>query len=178
MIDRDNVHPTAWLHPKCEAYGVTIGAGTRVWQFASVIRNSKVGEYCNIASCAIVDGAVIGDQCVIGHGAFINPGIKIGNDVFVGAHVSFCNDYWPRVSKVGWFSIEKLVDHEIMVTSVKDGASIGVGAIVMPGLTIGERAMIAAGAVVTLSVPADFLYRRDGSLVPIDREPNRMRVCL
>lgn len=178
MIDRTNVHILAWLHPKCEVVGVTIGARTKVWQFASVIRKSVVGEYCNIASCAIVDGAVVGDRCIISHSAFIDPGIAIGNDVFIGPHVSLCNDYWPRVSKDGWFDVQKLIDREIIVTTIEDGASIGANAVLMPGLTIGARAMIAAGATVTRSVPADFLCRRDGSLVPIDREPNRMRVCL
>ena len=177
MIDRDNVHPTAWLHPRCEAHGVTIGAYTKVWQFATVIRKSVVGEHCNIASCAIVDGALVGDNCIIGHSAFIAPGIVIGNDVFIGPHVSMCNDYWPRVAKDGWFDIQKLIDREIIVTAIEDGASIGVNAVIIPGVTIGARAMVAAGAVVRCNVPPDFLYQRDGSLVPITGEPNRMRTC-
>lgn len=177
MIDRDNVHPTAWIHPKSEVHGVTIGANTRVWQFASVIRKSVVGDDCNIASCAIVDGALVGHRCIVSHGAFIDPGIVIGDDVFIGPHVSLCNDYWPRVSKDGWFDIQKLIDREIIVTSIEDGASIGANAVVMPGVKIGARAMVAAAAVVRISVPADFLYQRDGSLAPITGEPNRMRVC-
>lgn len=180
MIDRTDVHQTAWIHPDAEVMkGVMIGAHTRVWQFASVIRQSFVGDFCNIGSCSIVDGALIGDRCSISHGAFIAPGVALGDDVFLGPHASLCNDPWPRVDKAGWFDIQQLIDHEMMVLSVSDGASIGANVVILPGITIGANAMIAAGAEVTCNVPADFLYRRDGSLVPIDpdRTVNRMRVC-
>lgn len=179
MIDRTKVHVTAYIHEAATVENAAIGARSRVYQAASVIRQAVVGDDCTVASCAIVDGSRIGDRCIISHGAFIDPGMRIGNDVFIGPHVSLCNDIWPRVSKAGWFAMADLVSGEITVTLIADGASIGANAVLMPGLRIGERAMVAAGAVVTRNVPADFLCRRDGTMVPIDegKAINRKRAC-
>lgn len=154
---------------------VVIGARTRVWQFASVIRGATIGDDCSIASCAIIDGSELGHRVIVSHGAFIDPGMAIGDDVFIGPHVCLCNDYWPRVTKEGWFVIQDLISGDVVVTRIADGASIGAGAIVMPGVSIGKRAMIAAGAVVTGDVPDCQLYRRDGTYHPIRYEPERKR---
>lgn len=156
----------------------TIGEGTRVWQFASVIRNSEVGRDCSIATCSVVDGAVLGDRVIVSHGAFIDPGIVIGNDVFIGPGVKLCNDAWPRVDKTG-FNMEALINREVITTRIDSGASLGAGVIVLPGLVIGADAMIAAGAVVTRNVSSAYLYKRDGSAVPISAEKSikRMRRC-
>lgn len=159
------VHPCAQIDN-----GVTLGERSRVWQFASVIRKTKIGEDCSIASCATVDGARLGNRCIVSHGAFINPGMEIGHDVFIGPHVSLCNDFWPRADKEGWFSINELTSGNVVVTKINDGASVGANAVLMPGITIGSWAMIAAGAVVTRNVPAGHLYRRDGYIKPIDPE--------
>jgi UDP-2-acetamido-3-amino-2,3-dideoxy-glucuronate N-acetyltransferase len=169
-----------WLHPfsSVDLVGpnaVTIGKGTKVWQFASVIRRSQIGEDCCIASCAIVDGCRLGDRVRVSHGAFLDPGMRIGDDVFIGPGVKFCNDIWPRSHKDGWFDMEELCSGRIIVTEVNNGASIGAGAIIMPGLTIGARAMIAAGAVVSFDVPPDHLYRANNSIEEIRKEPNRRR---
>lgn len=154
---------------------VSIGRLSRVWQFASVIRNARVGEACNIASCAIIDGAAIGDRCLIGHGAFIGPGSRLGDDVFVGPGVVICNDPWPRTDKSGWFARADLSPGGIVTARIEDGASIGANVTVLPGVAIGAGAMIAAGAVVGRNVPALTLFRRDGAILPIDpaRVPRR-----
>lgn len=167
----------ARVHPMAHVERSTIGARTAVWQFASVIRGAIVGEDCSIATASIVDGSRLGDRSIVSHGAFIDPGMLIGKDVFIGPNVSLCNDYWPRTSKQGWFDIHDLTSGKLAVTVIEDGASLGAGVIVMPGMVIGARAMIAAGAVVTKDVPADALYRRDGIISKIDpsRVPNRMR---
>ena len=162
-----DVHSKAEVHADCH-----VGSRTRVWQFASVIRGSKVGEDCNIASCAIVDGATLGRNVIVGHGSFIAPGIVLEDDVFVGPGVVFCNDYWPRVSKVGWF-----IQQGTVVTRVKRGASIGAGVVVLPGIVVGEEAMVAAGARVRDHVPPGFLLRRDGLCEPIHAPPSRVRCC-
>lgn len=171
MIDE-----SAIVHPRAEVKDSIIGARSRVWQFASVIRDAHVGEDCSIASCAIVDGADLGDRSIVSHGAFIDPGIVIGCDVFIGPGVKLCNDAWPRTDKTG-FDIAALITHEFVTTRIEDGASLGAGVIVLPGIVIGKDAMIAAGAVVDKNVPALHLYKRNGAMVPIDpaRTMQRMR---
>jgi UDP-2-acetamido-3-amino-2,3-dideoxy-glucuronate N-acetyltransferase len=165
------VHPLAQVDRDC-----SIGARTRVWQFASVIRKAHIGDDCSIATSSIVDGSRLGDRVIVSHGAFIDPGMEIGSDVFIGPHGCLCNDYWPRVTKEGWFDVDDLVSGKIVVTRILDGASIGAGAILMPGIRIGERAMVAAGAVVMGDVPDDMLYGRDSVCRPIRHDgPRRKR---
>lgn len=159
MIHVEEIDHRAVIHGD-----VKIGKGTRVWQFASVIRGAVLGEDCSIASCAIVDSCRLGDRVIVSHGAFLDPGMKIGSDVFIGPHVIFCNDCYPRYSKVGWFTEDELFSSDLVVSEVCDHANIGAGAILLPGVRIGENALVAAGAVVTKSVPKDMVYRRDGSI--------------
>lgn len=165
MIDE-----SAMIHPKATVHrdSVVIGARTKVWQNASVIRGAMVGDDCSVADCAIIDGAEIGHRTIVSHGAFIDPGIKIGSDVFIGPNVSLCNDAWPRTDKTG-FDMGALIDGSFVTTRIEDGASLGAGVVVLPGRVIGACAMIAAGAVVDKDVPAASLYKRDGSMVPIDQ---------
>jgi acetyltransferase-like isoleucine patch superfamily enzyme len=127
----------------------------------------------------MVDGCEVGDDTIISSFTFTDPGIKIGSRVFIGPGVKLCNDYWPRVEKEGWFDIADLTSGTVVVTKIEDGASVGAGAIVLPGITIGADAMIAAGAKVNRDVPAGHLYTDSGDIVPIDpaRTPNRMRTA-
>ncbi len=157
---------------------VKLGRGTKVWQFASVIRNSIVGANCNIATCSIVDGSRLGDNVIVSHGAFIDPGIVIDSDVFIGPGVKLCNDAWPRVEKSG-FDIAVMIKGGFEVTRIEAGASLGAGVIVLPGLVIGAGAMVAAGSVVTQNVPAGCLHKRNGNTARIDedRPIQRMRSC-
>lgn len=171
------VAPSSFIHKFAQVDDdVVIGPDTRIWQFASVIRGSRLGSDCSIASCSIVDGAKVGDRTIVSHAAFIDPGIVIGADVFIGPHVALCNDVWPRSDKTG-FDMSALIDGSFVTTRIMDGASLGAGVIVLPGTVIGKEAMIAAGAVVTQSVPDFTLYKRDGSMVPIDpiKTMRRMR---
>lgn len=162
------IHPHAVVSPDAE-----IGERTRVWQFASIIRGARIGADGNIGSCAIVDGAVIGDRCLVGHGAAVNPGVLIGDDVFVGPNVTFCNDAWPRTHKDG-FALHSFNGKQWAVI-VENGAAIGAGAILLPGVRIGAGATIAAGATVARDVPVDYLLLRNGSVQPIGSERTRMR---
>lgn len=156
----------------CVDATVVIGAGTKVWQFASVIRGAIIGLDCNIASCAIVDGAELGSRCLVGHGASIHPGAKLGDDVFVGPGVVICNDLWPETSKEGFELAAGR--HTVIIGS---GASIGANAVILPGVRIGAGAVVSAGATVTRNVPDGLLWRRNGyvSVVPSDRRTKRMR---
>jgi UDP-2-acetamido-3-amino-2,3-dideoxy-glucuronate N-acetyltransferase len=172
-------HPHAIIHPQAHVQnGCTIGARTRVWQFASIIRQAIIGEDCSIAAGAIVDGSEIGNGTIVSHCAFIDPGMMIGSHVFIGPFVALCNDCWPRAHKEG-FDMEALISGDLITTRIENGASIGAHATILPGLTIGCEAMVAAGAVVTTSVPDRHIYYRDGMMVPIDpkRNPIRMRVA-
>jgi acetyltransferase-like isoleucine patch superfamily enzyme len=166
---------SAFVHPLACVENASIGARSRVWQFASVIRKAVIGADCRIATCAIVDASQIGDRSIVSHGAFVDPGMRIGSEVFIGPHVIFCNDRWPRAHKDG-FDLDAILAGGIVVTEVLDGASIGAGAIVMPGLTIGAGALVAAGAVVTADVPERCLWGRDGRLTEIVNETAIARV--
>ncbi|HSV32921.1 MAG TPA: DapH/DapD/GlmU-related protein [Pyrinomonadaceae bacterium] len=118
-------------------YGCEIGEGT------------KIGSYVEIQK-----GASIGRNCKISSHTFICEGVTIGDEVFVGHGVTFINDKYPKaVSDAGRLQTD--ADWTVVPTVVERGASIGSGATILCGVTIGERAIVGAGAVVTKSVPAE-----------------------
>jgi acetyltransferase-like isoleucine patch superfamily enzyme len=120
-----------------------IGEGTVVRDFTNLY-GCKIGQDCKIAAYVEIQrGVTIGDRCKIEAFAFIPSGVKIEDEVFIGPHTVFTNDLHPRA--VG--------DWKVTPTLVKKGASIGAGAVIVCGVTIGEKAMVGAGAVVTKDVP-------------------------
>jgi acetyltransferase-like isoleucine patch superfamily enzyme len=124
------------FHPQLvNLYGCRIGADTKVGAFVEIQKNASVGERCKISSHT-----------------FVCEGVTIENEVFVGHGVMFINDRHPRATAGGALQTE--ADWQVVPTTVKQGVSIGSGAVIMCGVTIGERAMIGAGAVVTHDVPA------------------------
>lgn len=159
------VDPSAFIHPKAHVEGSYIGARTRVWQFASVIRGTILGDDCNVASCATLDGPVFGDRCIISQGVAMGPGFFLGDDIFVGPNVTFCNDRWPTASKE-CLDLDALRNGFVTIR-VMDGASIGANVVVLPGVIIGAGAVIAAGAAVNRSIPADHVLSRSGKIRPI-----------
>lgn len=166
-------HPTAFIHPKAHVEGATIGARSRVWQFASVIRGAIMGEDCNIATGACLDGSQIGDRVILGHNVAMGPGFRVFDDVFIGPQVTLCNDAWPRAMKGDWDASRfNPVTFAIIIES---RASIGANSVILPGVRIGFGAMIAAGSVVTKDVPAGWLWKGDGLVEKIARERPRMR---
>src|SRR5687768_10482468 len=116
-------------------YGCTIGAGTKIGSFVEIQKNAVVGERCKISSHT-----------------FVCEGVTIEDEVFVGHGVMFINDRRPRATAEGG-ALQTEADWSVVPTRVKRGASIGSGAVILCGVTIGERAMIGAGAVVTKDVP-------------------------
>lgn len=122
-----------------------VGAGTRVWAFAHVLEGARIGADCNICDGVFVEGkAIVGDRVTVKCGVQVWDGVELGDDVFVGPNATFTNDPMPRSKQ--WLE-------EYPRTIVRDGASIGANATILPGLEIGTGAMVGAGAVVTRSVP-------------------------
>lgn len=135
------------IHPLSCVQDCTIGEGTTIWQFSVVLAGACIGRDCNLNAHTLVEGgAVLGDRVTLKSGVYVWSGITLEDDVFCGPNATFTNDKIPR-SKVYPDSFPK--------TLVKRGASIGAGAVILPGLVIGERAMIGAGAVVTRDVADD-----------------------
>lgn len=172
-------HRGVFIHDKAHVDDtVSIGPGSRVWQFASVIRGTVLGSDCVVAATACLDGPILGNGCIVSPGVDMGPGFVIGNEVFIGPHVVLCNDYWPRTHKQR-FDYEALRSGDVVCIRVGDGASIGAGAKVMPGVRIGQGAMIAANAVVTGNVPDGCLWGRAGEIRAIRDEHRieRVRSC-
>jgi len=124
-----------------------IGEGTIVHDHVNLFK-CKVGRNCKIdAFVYIEEDVVIGNNCKIRPHVFIPTGVTIEDDVFIGPGVLFTNDKYPKVS--GEWTLRNIV--------VKKGASIGAGAVILPGVTIGQHALVGSGAVVTKNVPDDAL---------------------
>jgi UDP-2-acetamido-3-amino-2,3-dideoxy-glucuronate N-acetyltransferase len=134
-----------FIHPLADVQTMKIGAKSYFWQFVVALKNAEIGEDCNICShCFIENDVIIGNRVTIKNGVQLWDGLRIEDDVFIGPNVTFTNDKFPR---------SKDRSQAFLPTTVKAGASIGGGAVILPGLTIGKKAMVAAGAVVTRSVP-------------------------
>jgi acetyltransferase-like isoleucine patch superfamily enzyme len=124
-----------------------IGEGTVIRDYVNLY-GCKIGRDCKIAAYVEIQrGVTIGDRCKVEAFAFIPSGVTIEDEVFVGPHAVFTNDLHPRA--VG--------EWEVVPTTVKKGASIGAGSVIVCGVTIGERAMVGAGSVVTKDVPPGVL---------------------
>lgn len=123
---------------------------TNVWQFCVILSKADIGENCNICShCLIENDVVVGDNVTVKCGVQLWDGIRVEDNVFIGPNVTFTNDKYPR---------SKQYPEQFWKTTIKKGASIGAGAVILCGVTIGEKAMIAAGSVVTKDVPAGELW--------------------
>lgn len=133
------------IHPLADVQSDNIGDGTMIWQFCVVLKNAVIGENCNINCQVLIENeARIGNHVTIKPGVQIWDGVTLEDHVFVGPNVTFTNDKNPK-SKNKDFVLEK--------TWVKKRASIGGNATILPGITIGENAVIGAGSVVTKDVP-------------------------
>ena len=117
-------------------YGCTVGDDTKIGTFVEIQKNATVGRRCKISSHT-----------------FICEGVTIEDEVFVGHGVIFINDRYPRAASGGQLLTD--TDWQVVPTRVRQGAAIGSGAVILCGITVGARATIGAGAVVTHDVPDD-----------------------
>jgi acetyltransferase-like isoleucine patch superfamily enzyme len=132
------------IHKTADVQSKDIGPGTTIWQSVVVLQGAQIGAEVNIcAHCFIENDVVIGDRVTVKSGVYLWDGIRLEEDVFVGPNVTFTNDKFPRSKHYP----------KILETRVEAGASIGGGAVLLPGIVIGRGAMVGAGAVVTKSVP-------------------------
>ncbi len=132
-------------HAQAIVESEAIGEGTRIWAFAHVLPGARIGRDCNICDHTFIENdVVIGDRTTVKCGVQLWDGIALEDDVFVGPNATFTNDRFPR---------SRQYPAEFARTLVRRGASIGANATILPGLTIGEHAMIAAGAVLTHNAP-------------------------
>jgi UDP-2-acetamido-3-amino-2,3-dideoxy-glucuronate N-acetyltransferase len=136
----------SFIHPLADVADCQIGVGTRVWQFVVVLKGARIGGDCNICAQTLIEGdVVIGDRVTVKSGVQIWDGSVIGDDVFIGPNATFSNDLYPR---------SKQYPNKFQGVTIHNGASIGANATLLPGITIGEKAMVGAGAVVTKDVPS------------------------
>jgi UDP-2-acetamido-3-amino-2,3-dideoxy-glucuronate N-acetyltransferase len=134
-----------FFHPQSLCESANIGNGTRVWAFAHILPKAVIGQDCNICDHVFIENdVVVGDRVTVKCGVQLWDGVRVENDVFIGPNATFTNDKFPR---------SRAYQEKLPTTVVETGASIGANATILPGITIGMRAMVGAGAVVTRSVP-------------------------
>jgi len=139
------IHPSSEVSPKA-----VIGDGTKIWHFAHIRENAQIGENCVIGQGVYIDHNVkIGNNVKIQNGVSVYNGVTVEDDVILAPNVTLTNDLYPRAFSCDW---------KVIPTLIKKGASVGANATVVCGVTLGEYCMVAAGAVVTKSVPAHGLF--------------------
>jgi len=126
--------------------GVTIGDGTKIWHFAHVRHGAEIGRNCIIGKGVYIDHDVkIGNNVKIQNGVSVYNGVTVEDDVILAPNATVTNDLYPRAFSENW---------KVIPTLIKKGASVGANATVVCGVTLGEYCMVAAGTVVTKSVPS------------------------
>jgi len=136
------------------AADVKLGADVRIYAFNNLY-GCEIGDQVKIGTFVeIQKGAKIGNRCKISSHTFICEGVTLEDEVFVGHNVVFTNDRYPRATN-GQGQLQSEADWGCIPTLIKRGASIGSGAVLLCGITVGENAVIGAGSVVTRDVPRD-----------------------
>ena len=141
------------IHGFVNLYGCEIGDETRIGAFVEIQKGAKIGDNCKISSHT-----------------FICEGVTIESDVFIGHGVTFINDRYPRATN-GAGQLQTETDWTCQSTVVRRGASIGSGATLLGGITVGENAMVGAGSVVTKDVPAHGIVAGNPARV-LSKAPN------
>jgi UDP-2-acetamido-3-amino-2,3-dideoxy-glucuronate N-acetyltransferase len=146
------IHPTADVSPRA-----TIGANTRIWHHAQIREGAQVGADCIIGKGVYIDFDVsVGANSKLQNGVYVYHGATVEDGVFLGPNVVLTNDRLPRAINPDG-SLKTAADWHVSPILIRRGASLGAGAIVLPGVTVGEFAMVGAGTVVTRDTPANGL---------------------
>ena len=165
------IHPLAVMDDTC-----TIGAGTRIWSGALVRNGTRLGANVSVGVNCALEGCTVGDDTHLNPNAHIPGAVVIGARCFIGTGVCFLNDAWPSVNRDafgGWKPYEGWT-----CIAVGDDTAVGSAAVIMAGVTIGARCMIAAQACVTENIPDDCLYTRENKIKTINpAHIQRMRVA-
>lgn len=136
-----------FVHEKGICESKHIGKDTRIWAFAHILPKAIIGKNCNICDSVFVENDVtIGNNVTVKCGVQIWDGLIIEDNVFIGPNVTFTNDKFPR---------SKQYPKEFLKTKIEKDASLGANSTILPGIVIGQNAMVGAGSVVTHSVPAN-----------------------
>lgn len=148
------IHPTADVAP-----GSAIGAGTRIWQFSVVARGVRIGRGCNVgAHCYIESGVVIGDNATIKNDVALWEGVEVEAGVFIGPNAVFTNDVFPRSPRLPEAAARYGGSKNyIKKTRLEYGATIGAGAMILAGASVGRFSTVGLGAVVVSPVAAHAL---------------------
>jgi UDP-2-acetamido-3-amino-2,3-dideoxy-glucuronate N-acetyltransferase len=142
------VHATAEV-----GAGTEIGPGTQIWNEAQVRSGARIGRDCILGKGAYVEGdVVVGDRVKLHTRVSVFAGARIGDGVFVGPHSILLNDRRPRATTPEG-RLKREADWTVSGVTVEEGAAIGGGCTILPGVTIGRHAMVGAGSVVTRNVP-------------------------
>ena len=148
-LDEAAIHSTSDVSPKA-----TIGPRTRIWHHAQVREGARIGSECVLGKGVYIDfNVIIGNRVKIQNYASVYHGVTIEDGVFIGPYVCLTNDRRPRAITLAG-ELKGDADWEAGQTRVRYGASLGAGAIILPGLVIGRFALIGAGALVTKDVPS------------------------
>ena len=140
---------TWFCHEQAICESTFIGDGTTIWPFSHILPGAIIGRDCNICENVFVEGeAVIGNRVTIKNGVQVWNGVTIADDAFVGPNVTFMNDKYPK---------SKNNEFELLRTVIESGASIGGNATILPGVRVGQNAIVGAGSVVTKDVPPNAL---------------------
>ena len=153
---------TYFVHPQGICETDQVGERTRIWAFAHILKGAVVGADCNVCDHVFIENDVtVGDRVTVKSGVQLWNGLRVEDDVFIGPNATFSNDMYPR---------SRSYLAEPLRTFIRKGASIGAGAVILPGLTIGQYAMVGAGSVVTSDVQPYAIVTGN----PADRKSTRL----
>jgi acetyltransferase-like isoleucine patch superfamily enzyme len=148
------IHPSARVHPSADLETeVSVGEGSSIWHRAQVRHGATIGAECVVGRDVFIDeGVVIGDRVKIQNGALVYHGVTVEDAVFIGPGAILTNDRHPRAVTASG-DLARAEDWIVSPIVLRLGSSIGAGAVVVAGTTVGRYAMVGAGAVVTRDVP-------------------------
>ncbi len=133
-----------YVHPQALCETESIGANTRIWAFAHVMKDVRLGADCNVGDHSFIEsGVTIGDRVTIKNGVAVWEGVTVEDDVFLGPNCVLTNDLFPR---------SRVYHDHVVPTFIRRGASVGANATIVAGVTLGEYCMVGAGAVVNHDV--------------------------